>query len=313
MNRKVLVFGIIALLFVACKPKEKKVNKVESKTSSDFVSSNTIEAIVDTFTFIVDSVFISMTDKNNPRSVLNAFRILEYRFDEDKMDKIIESLALNGKFEMYVANDETIYSEEDYQKKFDEYLENNEYTYDLDSYPYADKYSFSLDTIQNVIYNWSIDVSRSGSETSGFPNAEIYRLITSTNTAKLLHLEDKYYDGMVYGVIDIQSFNPYTESTFVNPSDKKIFAVEIKDFFKESTPDSVIRTQYTTDFSITHLEKEGVAECRLSPGYWSRRWSGEECFAEIKKWLKGEVIHFDFVDGKFIRSEPYFDDIEKNK
>lgn len=65
MNRKILVFGIIALLFVACKSKEEKANeliKVElHKTLYDFASYDPIETIIDSaFTSIYkDSTILS--------------------------------------------------------------------------------------------------------------------------------------------------------------------------------------------------------------------------------------------------------------
>jgi hypothetical protein len=65
MNRKFLVFGIIALLFVACRSKEEKANeliKVElHKTLYDFTSYDPIETIVDSaFSSIYeDSVILS--------------------------------------------------------------------------------------------------------------------------------------------------------------------------------------------------------------------------------------------------------------
>ena len=51
MNRKILVFGIIALLFVACKSKEEKANELIKaelyKTLYDFQSYEPIETIID--------------------------------------------------------------------------------------------------------------------------------------------------------------------------------------------------------------------------------------------------------------------------
>lgn len=65
MNKKILLFGIIALLFVACKSKEEKANeliKIElNKTLYDFSSYEPIETIVDSaFTSIYrDSLILS--------------------------------------------------------------------------------------------------------------------------------------------------------------------------------------------------------------------------------------------------------------
>ena len=65
MNKKILLFGIIALLFVACKSKEEKANeliKMElNKTLYDFSSYEPIETIVDSaFTSIYrDSLILS--------------------------------------------------------------------------------------------------------------------------------------------------------------------------------------------------------------------------------------------------------------
>lgn len=65
MNRKILLFGFITLLFVACKSKEEKANeliKVElNKTLYDFSSYEPIETIVDSaFTSIYqDSTILS--------------------------------------------------------------------------------------------------------------------------------------------------------------------------------------------------------------------------------------------------------------
>ena len=65
MNRKILAFGIIALLFVACKSKEEKANELIKaelhKTLYDFASYDPIETIVDSaFTSIYkDSTILS--------------------------------------------------------------------------------------------------------------------------------------------------------------------------------------------------------------------------------------------------------------
>ena len=65
MNRKILVFGIITLLFVACKSKEEKANELIKaelyKTLYDYASYEPIETIVDSaFTSIYrDSTILS--------------------------------------------------------------------------------------------------------------------------------------------------------------------------------------------------------------------------------------------------------------
>lgn len=244
--------------------------------------------IVITLTNSVIAQFASIADKNNPQSILYVFQRIGYNFSE--VDKIVDSLARNGHYEVSEGFLVPLY--DDYEK-------------------YVYRHSFELDTVQNVI--WHCIETKRGNETIGFSDDNIYRLVNSVNESKLLLLSFRRYDGMEFGVInDVLDFDPQTGNLSNNLADKKLFAIKLKDFFKESTPDSVIQTQVTTDFQITNLTKEGVAECRLSPAYWNRIWS-EESFEEINKWLKGDVIHFDFVDGKFIRSEPYFEDKDINE
>jgi len=242
---------------------------------------------------------ISIADKNNPQSILYVFQILEVNFGY--IDKVVDSLAHNGKYVVFTADYNLVYTQEEYSKNYDEDNDDENYHYET----YAIKHIFELDTIQNVITHWRIDVNRRGEETSGFGDDNIYRLLNSVDGAKLLSLGFGRYDGMEYGVINISDFDLRTGNLSYS-LDNNIFRVELKDFFKETTPDSIIQTQVTTDFQITHLNKKGVAECRLSPAYWD--YHNNE---EISKWLKGVVIHFNFVDGKFIRSEPYFENNEK--
>jgi len=242
------------------------------------------------------STFIA--DKNNPQSILFAFKEIKYRFLG--IDKIVDSLAHKGEYEVFIVNDKIMYTQEEYFKNYDGDSDDENYHYD----EYAVKHTFTLYTSQNAICHSFVGVDRGGSETDP-GNGDIYKLVNSADKSKLLSLGFGQYDGVVYGTISVSDFNPHTGSLSYEPEDEKIFAVKAKNFFKESTPDSIIQTLVTTDFQITHLNKEGVAECRLAGYYWMES-------DEVKKWLKGDVIHFDFVDGKFIRSEPYFED-DKNR
>ncbi len=252
--------------------------------------------LVVTLTNAVRAQSTSIADKNNPQSVLHVFQIIND--DLVGIDVIVDSLKHNKSYEVFIVDDTIMYNQEEYSPNYSEDNDDPDYNYET----YAIKHYFTLDTVQNVIEHYTIDVDRDGNETSGFGEDHIYRLINSAHKTKFLSLGFGRYDGVEYGIIDVSDFDPRTGRLSGNDVDKKIFAVEIKDFFKESTPDSVVKKQYTTDFNIIYLEKEGVAECRLSPYRWEK-----ERYENTRKWLKGDVIHFDFVDGKFIRSGPYFE------
>jgi hypothetical protein len=103
-----------------------------------------------------------------------------------------------------------------------------------------------------------------------------------------------------YSKVEIYDFNPETGTFSLDSISTELFNVDEKDFFMESTPDSLARYPYL--FRIQETSK-GIAICRLdNPVPWFLP-QGEES----KKFLKGNVICFDFVDGIFVRSEPYFD------
>ena len=132
-------------------------------------------------------------------------------------------------------------------------------------------------------------------------NGTEYRLLNFDHKAKFIYSSYSATDNGVYqSDFKIFDFNPQSGSFSLDSVASELFKVERKDFFKESTPDSLLTGNHF--FRITRA-KRGIAECQLDFPWWIP----QEQLEEAHKWLKGNTIYFDFVDGTFTRSEPYFD------
>jgi len=151
--------------------------------------------------------------------------------------------------------------------------------------------SFYLDTINYTI--------REESEASGVFEL---RALFSNNSIKIISSSIAGNNTHTYqSDFGIYSLNFETGRFLKDSIDKELFKVQLKDYFKENAPDSVVNkidTHTSYFFSLTNNEKV-VAENQLF----------EELIGEkLKdyKWLKGDKIDFEYKNNKFTRSEPYF-------
>ena len=99
----------------------------------------------------------------------------------------------------------------------------------------------------------------------------------------------------------IYNYNFKTKELSIDSIDTKLFQVQLKDYFKEGTPDSIISytSSYTSYFFDIVYNEKGIATNQLYSNSFDRK------FRDVE-WLRGNVITFEYKDSKFIRSEPYF-------
>ncbi len=131
MNRKILVFGLIALLFVACKSKEEKANELIKaelyKTLYDFSSYEPIETIVDSaFTSIYrDSVILKYAYSIQACLDLSNENIAEMKDARSSMEIWSDSYSSYGRNKYYEARDkynENLEKANLYLKRIDEIM-----------------------------------------------------------------------------------------------------------------------------------------------------------------------------------------------
>jgi hypothetical protein len=99
----------------------------------------------------------------------------------------------------------------------------------------------------------------------------------------------------------IYDYNYNKKSFSIDTVAGKLFKVQLIDFFKENTPDSIITEfeGHSSYFFQTIYNESGVAEIQLFD---------ESLEKNIKsnKWLKGNKITFYYKDNKFFKTETYF-------
>jgi hypothetical protein len=265
----------------------------------------------------------SITDKNNPQSILYAFLKLAkfHKFAPSQfpieIEAIIDSLSSNGQYIWYSiyfdggADGYTLqYDENEFAIHKDKYIGKKSYTDEYgDSYSlWITKSTYQLDTAKNAI------IYQSSSENADYHSPKnVYLLINSAHKPKLIMSRASFYLTTVtyqndIGIYDLDSLTGISEDS----TSMELFRVRSKDFFIESTPDSL--THFGYSFLFTCFDKGIIAQCLLDlDAYpnWGKRSSREE--VEGTQWQKGNVIDFYFIDGKFTRSEPYFKENKKMK
>ncbi len=99
----------------------------------------------------------------------------------------------------------------------------------------------------------------------------------------------------------IYNYN-FNEKTFsLDTINIKLFNVELKDYFKENTPDSIISEFEGHSSYFFHIiyNETGIAENQLFDNSFEKNIMNNN-------WLKGNKITFYYKDNKFIKTEPYF-------
>ncbi|MDR0230921.1 MAG: hypothetical protein LBI82_02245 [Dysgonamonadaceae bacterium] len=235
---------------------------------------------------------ISTIDRDNPQSILYVFQ----RFAEISTDVIVDSLAKNGEyivFEVFTDDDEkVVYGEEDYNP-YDENIDENDP-------PEIWRSAYYLHTDINAINHEYTCVRNCAGNTQA-----TYRLLPSETETKFLHYFLNYGSNVqCIGELDIYDFNSLTESFSLDTTVYEILDVSLDNFFKESTPDSLMGF-FDYCFYPAYYTDKYIAQYRF------RSYVGsyfEERKEELEKWMLGNVIDIYFINGKFVRSEPYFED-----
>jgi hypothetical protein len=280
-NFRLILISILCVSTFAC-------NRTSSTKEEVAITLSEKDSITNLFTPV---------DKNDPQSVLYAFQKFVIFFAgkdiftkdmECSLDIIMDSLAHNGKYSLFVVNDTITYHKKNEEELFKDilnvsYICKSEY----DLYPEKNTIAHSYDH-QDPLFE--------GRE---------YRLLNLTHKAKFIYSFNDFTDNSTYqDDVKIYDFDPRTGYFSLDSVTTELFRIEAKDFFMESAPDSLAYYEYY--FTINRAKK-GITECRICLYYGCYSMSYEQ-LQEKNKWLKGNVIYFDVVDNKFIRSEPYFDD-----
>ena len=235
---------------------------------------------------------VSTIERDDPQGILYAFQ----RFVEIPVDIIVDSLAQNGKyivFEVFTGEDEkNVYDEKDYDPYGYEHIDEN----DL---PEIWKSAYYLMGDMNAIIHEYTCRRYCGGNTK-----TVYRLLPYAHGTKFMHYALSYAtNDQCIGDLSIYDFNPITEK-FSLDTIYDVYNVTIENFFKESTPDSLMEFDYCFLLAYDITDKY-IAQYRFRSGLWGYI---EERSEELRKWMLGNVIDIYFVDGKLVRSEPYFED-----
>lgn len=222
----------------------------------------------------------TITPLNNTQSILYAFP----QFANFSTDIIVDSLARNGKYTIITMNGDTVNGKaEDY------------YSYNDDTEIY--KSSFYLDTLKNTIRIESYYIRGGG----GTYISE-YKLLNSVHKAKFIYTSYAFASAStIENNPKIYDYNPQNNTFTLDTISSNLFHIEEKDFYMELTPSDSTLPYYGAVFHLVY-NGEGIATCLLDNGRWTP-------FEEIRnnKWLKGNIIRFDYINDEFIRSEPYWD------
>ena len=101
------------------------------------------------------------------------------------------------------------------------------------------------------------------------------------------------------GQFEVYDFNAKKGKFTLDAASSALFKLDEKDFFTDETPETILSDAwYHISFEITDAHGQ-FAEHRLNFNSENYDWT---------QWMKGNVISFDFEDGKFTRSAPFFDD-----
>jgi hypothetical protein len=230
-------------------------------------------------TSCVNAQSTSIADKNNPQSILFVFQ----RFVDFPTDTIVDFLARNGEYTEIFLNDERVAGKpSDY------------YGYEGEEDDEIYRISYYLDTAKNAIRKEDSYIKGNSSFC-----AKEYKLLNSKHNTKFMFSTycgtralTTPYD------IEIYDYDFQADSFSFDSISSELFSVFGNDFLLP-TPDS-LEIDYFILFHTFYIENS-IAICLFD--------TCPRLFEILKenKWLKGNVIRFDFIDGEFIRSEPYFE------
>jgi hypothetical protein len=280
MRKSVFIFSVFAVILNACGQNNAKI-----KTS---------EYISDTEVLVIADSTVLPIDKNDVQGILYAFQ----RFLKNPADINIDSLAQNGRyvvFKIFTAEDKIVYEEKDYNPYNDKGIDENDP-------PEIWRSAYYLNADKNAISHEYTCVRYCGGNSQSF-----YRLLPFAHETKFVHFVLNYATSVeCIGELDIYDFNHLT-GKFSKNTISGILDVTIENFFKTSTPDSLMnKFDYCFYYAYDDSDKY-IAQ------YWFRAYGFygqdllEELKEELKKWMLGNVINIYFDNGKLARSEPYFD------
>jgi len=263
---------------------------------------------------------VPIADKNNPKSILYAFQKLAqfHGFQNFPMNDIVDSLSANGLCVIYDVSLSQpsdgytlVYNEREFALHKEKYVDKKEYIDEYgDSYDIGiGKTVYSLDTVTNTIVSKST-WWQNPNDGSNSVKSE-YRLLNSITNTKLIWSWANFYTNIVSYQRDVRIYDldSHTGILSMDSTSMELFRIRSKDFFVESTPDSLMYFGYY--FLISCADK-GIAQCILefNAGEWDRGWAtgNKSSYKDLKgtQWLKGNIVDFYFDNGKFTRSEPYF-------
>ena len=312
VKNKHIIVSMLCFAALACTNTAKKTAATAKSNTQSVAESKQNEVVV-------------TADKNDPQGILYAFQ----RFVKFPADTIVDSLERNGNYTIITINGKRVGGkartedywgykgeeeaqidslkqiQEDLKKQFivkndlaidvrlkqlDEEIEVLKEKVEMRE---IHKSAYYLNTAKNTIRNedsYIIGVSAY--------SVDEYKLLRSAHKPKFIC--SNFFGTSAFGQqgdFEIYDYDPHTGTFSLDTVALKLFRVDQRDFYIESTPDSVVDCDHF--FDIVH-NKEGVAVCEFNCGRWRR----EE---DEYKWLRGNVIRFDYVNGEFIRSAPYFE------
>lgn len=215
--------------------------------------------------------FIKEDDMERKMERVNADSIISiFKMFWPSIDSIKNKLMQEKSIELIISSNERLFEDEP----------NETCSYYLDTVNYA---------IQSEYYSGGVSVSELRIL---FSNNDIF--VISSNFSGTRAFTTQNY-------LSIFKYDFEKKFFYLDSMNTKLFKVEKSDFFKESTPDSIISefANHSSNFFNIFYTNDGVAV--------------NEIFDEIigndikeNKWLKGNVITFYFNNNRFYRTEPYF-------
>ncbi len=137
---------------------------------------------------------------------------------------------------------------------------------------------------------------------SGGVSVSELRILFLDNTIKILSSDFSGTTSFTnQNNIEIYDYDYNKMSFLLDSVNTSFFSVDLKDYFKENTPDSVVlefESHSSHFFQIVYIEA-GIAENKLFDESFDKEITNNN-------WLKGNIITYYYENNKFRKSGPYF-------
>jgi hypothetical protein len=167
-------------------------------------------------------------------------------------------------------------------------------TYEESGEVYEDKTYLIIDTIKNAL---RIESTEAGN--SSFIIDE-YKVINVKNDIKLIH--SKLVGTRAFTTqseLTVYDYNSRQKTLALDTINTKLFEVEISDYFKSNTPDSILNiAEEEASYFLNLLYNDtGIGEYLYVEDVWREKQS---------EWMKGNTIRFNWVGKRVERTKPFY-------